>query len=82
MAGHHAPNVSGNPAIAAGRRVVDRCPRGGQFASAIGSGLTGFALGVWVYTQTHQVTDFALICLATVAPALLLAPIAGALVDR
>ena len=31
----------------------------GQFASLLGSGLTGFALGVWVFQRTGSVTDFA-----------------------
>ena len=37
----------------------------GQMVSLIGSGLTGFALGVWVYQRTGSVTQFALISLFT-----------------
>ncbi len=54
----------------------------GQVVSALGTGLTGFALGVWVYERTGSATRFALITLMTTLPGILLSPIAGALVDR
>lgn len=54
----------------------------GQVVSLVGSGLTGFALGVWVLERTGSVTRFALISLATTLPGIILAPFAGALVDR
>ncbi len=54
----------------------------GQMVSIIGSGLTSFALDIWVYQQTRSVTQFALASLCTLLPPLLLSPIAGALVDR
>lgn len=54
----------------------------GQIVSTVGSSLTGFVLGVWVYQQTGSATQFALIALCATVPAILLAPIAGALVDR
>lgn len=54
----------------------------GQTASAIGSSLTAFSLGVWVYQKSGSVTQFALIFLLASLPKILLAPIAGALVDR
>src|SRR5512138_520642 len=54
----------------------------GQTISLLGSGLTSFALGVWVYQTTGQVTSYALIALFTVIITLLLSPISGALVDR
>lgn len=54
----------------------------GQVVSALGSNLTGFALGVWIYQQTGSVTRFALIALVTTLPGTLLSPLAGALVDR
>lgn len=54
----------------------------GQLVSLIGSGLTGFALGVWVYQRTGSVTQFALITFCAVVPGVLLSPLAGALVDR
>ncbi len=54
----------------------------GQIVSVTGSGLTGFALGAWVYRETHSTTQFALILLFTMLPSLLASPLAGALVDR
>ena len=54
----------------------------GQFVSLIGSGLTGFALGVWVYLSTGSVTQFSMILLATIIPGIIMSPFAGALVDR
>jgi len=54
----------------------------GQFASLVGSGLTGFALGVWVYRQTGSATQFALISLFTTLPGIVMSPLVGALVDR
>ncbi|MEG3960426.1 MFS transporter [Microcoleus sp. herbarium2] len=54
----------------------------GQMVSLLGSGLTGFAFGVWVYQRTGSVTQFALIALSTTLPAIVISPIAGALVDR
>ncbi|NDJ78610.1 MAG: MFS transporter [Chloroflexi bacterium] len=54
----------------------------GQFISVIGSNLTMFALGVWVYEQSEAVTPYALVWLAASLPQVLLAPVAGALVDR
>lgn len=54
----------------------------GQLISLTGSGLTGFALGVWVYLRTGSVTQFALISLFTSLPGIMFSPIAGALVDR
>jgi len=54
----------------------------GQTASIVGSALTSFALGIWVYQQTGSFTQFALIGLFTVLPRVLLSPLAGVLVDR
>jgi MFS transporter, DHA3 family, macrolide efflux protein len=54
----------------------------GQIVSTVGSSLTGFVLGVWVYQQTGSATQFALIALCATLPAIVLGPIAGALVDR
>ena len=54
----------------------------GQVVSTIGSSLTGFVLGVWVYRQTGSATQFALIAACSTLPAIVLAPLAGALVDR
>jgi MFS family permease len=54
----------------------------GQLISTIGSGLTGFALGVGIYQETGSVTSFALFVFSFMLPGVLLSPIAGALVDR
>jgi DHA3 family macrolide efflux protein-like MFS transporter len=54
----------------------------GQLVSLVGSSLTRFALGVWVYERTGSATQFALITLCAFVPGLLAAPFAGALVDR
>ena len=54
----------------------------GQMLSLIGSQLTNFALGVWVYQRTGSVTQFALISLFTTLPMILISPIAGTLVDQ
>ncbi len=50
--------------------------------STVGSGLTGFVLGYWVYQQTGSATQFALIAACTSLPGILLLPFAGAVVDR
>src|SRR5579871_254277 len=54
----------------------------GQTISIIGSGLSGFALAVWVYQRTGSATKFSLIVLSTVTPGILLSPVLGVLVDR
>jgi len=54
----------------------------GQLISLVGSQLTGFALGVWVYDQTHSVTLIALTQVALGAPFVFLSPLAGVLADR
>jgi MFS family permease len=54
----------------------------GQMVSVIGSGLTSFALGVWVFQRTGSATQFALIGLCAVIPRVVLAPLAGVIVDR
>lgn len=54
----------------------------GQLVSLVGSQLTGFALGVWVYSQTKSVMMLALVQMAQQAPYVLLSPLAGVLSDR
>jgi len=54
----------------------------GQFVSLVGSGLTFFALAVWVYQETGSATQLSLILLAAALPQIIMSPIAGALVDR
>ena len=54
----------------------------GQLISLIGSQLTAFALGVWVYDETRSVLLLALTQVAFSVPFVLLSPLAGVLVDR
>jgi DHA3 family macrolide efflux protein-like MFS transporter len=54
----------------------------GQLVSVVGSGLTSFALGVWLFERTGSVTQFALVGLFSVLPRIVLSPLAGSLVDR
>jgi MFS family permease len=54
----------------------------GQLISLIGSQLTGFALGVWVYDLTRSVSLLAVTQIAAQAPYVFLSPLAGVLADR
>lgn len=54
----------------------------GQVVSLIGSSMTSFALGVWLFERTGSPTLFALIGLFAVLPKVMFSPIAGILVDR
>lgn len=54
----------------------------GDLISAIGSGLTSFGLGVYIFQQTGKVSFMALVTLLAFLPSLLLGPIAGVLADR
>lgn len=54
----------------------------GQVVSLLGSGLTTFALGLWVLRGTESITQYTIIAVLAGLPGLLLAPFAGALVDR
>jgi MFS family permease len=54
----------------------------GELISAIGSGLTSFGLGVYVYQLTGKASATALITLLAFLPSILLAPFAGVLADR
>lgn len=54
----------------------------GSLISAIGSGLTAFGLGVYVFSQTGQASHMALITLLGFLPSILLSVPAGVLADR
>ena len=54
----------------------------GELISMLGSGLTSFALGVWIYQETGLATPFAITVLLGTLPRILLSPIAGSLADR
>lgn len=54
----------------------------GQLVSLVGSGLTNFIIGVWVYQRTGSVTKFTMIALFAVLPSIIILPWAGVLADR
>lgn len=54
----------------------------GQLISILGSGITGFGIGVWIFAETGDATPFALIALAYNLPRILLSPAAGSAADR
>ena len=53
-----------------------------ELISAVGSGLTSFGLGVYVFQQTGSAAGMALVTLLGFLPTLLLSVPAGALADR
>ena len=54
----------------------------GQIVSMLGSGLTGFGLGVWIYMKTGSATQFAMTALFMMLPNLVVGPLGGLLADR
>ncbi len=54
----------------------------GQVVSILASGMTGFALSIWVFQKTNSATALGGMATAFTIPYLLLTPIAGVLVDR
>ncbi|MBE9104133.1 MFS transporter [Nostoc cf. edaphicum LEGE 07299] len=54
----------------------------GQLISLIGSGLTSFALGVWLYQTTGSSVQFSLMYVCAELPYIILAPFGGAIADR
>ena len=54
----------------------------GQIISMLGSGLSGFGLGVWIYMKTGSATQFAMTALFMMLPNLLVGPLGGLLADR
>jgi DHA3 family macrolide efflux protein-like MFS transporter len=54
----------------------------GQLISVIGSQLTGFAMGVWVYMETQSVLMVALTQVAYSLPYVVLSPLSGVIADR
>ncbi|MGK7933036.1 MAG: MFS transporter [Microcystaceae cyanobacterium] len=54
----------------------------GQLVSLLGSGLSGFAVGVWVYQQTNSVSQYTFLGFLSTLPFLLFAPLAGIAADR
>ncbi|WP_030759539.1 non-ribosomal peptide synthetase/MFS transporter [Streptomyces griseus] len=78
----------GRPSGARARRPV-RATMGrflavatGQQLSMIGSALTEFALPIWIYLQTGSLVHLGLLAAFGLVPSILVAPLAGAVVDR
>jgi len=54
----------------------------GQVVSVLGSSLSWFAIGVWIYQKTGSASQFAWVALCTALPQMLVSPFAGVLIDR
>lgn len=54
----------------------------GQVFSMIGTAMTNFAMGIWAWEKTSQATPLAMVGFFTMAPLIIMTPIAGVLVDR
>ncbi|HEU4326677.1 MAG TPA: MFS transporter [Roseiflexaceae bacterium] len=54
----------------------------GQTLSLLGTSLTGFGVGVWIFRETGSLTLFALSSFFGIMPGILFMPVAGSLVDR
>lgn len=54
----------------------------GQAFSLLGSEMTSFALGIWLYQRTGLASNFAFVALCAVLPQMLLSPLAGIMIDR
>ncbi|WP_249998248.1 non-ribosomal peptide synthetase/MFS transporter [Actinoplanes sp. M2I2] len=73
------PDVAGEPRPAVGRFLAAGA---GQLGSILGSALTALAVLFWIYESTGSLVQFAASGVAALAPALLVAPRAGTVVDR
>lgn len=54
----------------------------GQSVSLVGSALTAFALGIWIFQETSSITQYALVMFCATLPAVLLLPLVGPILDR
>ncbi|MBC8507874.1 MAG: MFS transporter [Anaerolineales bacterium] len=54
----------------------------GQLISTLGSGLTSFALGIWIYQETGSATLFVINILVWTLPNILISPVVGVISDR
>ncbi len=54
----------------------------GQAGAALGFGVTGFALGTWALSRTHESAAYTMLVSASALPGVLVAPIAGAVAER
>lgn len=55
---------------------------GGELVSIIGSGITAFALGIFVLEKTESATAYAMTLLFAILPGVLVRPLAGVLADK
>jgi MFS family permease len=53
-----------------------------QIISILASGMTGFALSIWMYQKTESATAMGLMQVFYITPFLIMSPIAGVMVDR
>ncbi|GIP42900.1 MFS transporter [Paenibacillus sp. J45TS6] len=54
----------------------------GEWISSIGSGMTAFVLGVYVYQMTGTASSVAIVTLCAFLPTIILGPVGGVLADR
>jgi len=54
----------------------------GQVVSVLASGMSGFALSIWMFQETRSATAMGLMQVCFILPFLLLSPAAGVMVDR
>jgi len=54
----------------------------GQLISTVGSGMTAFAISIWIYQETGRAAPFVYTALAGSLPVAMFSLFAGALVDR
>lgn len=54
----------------------------GQVVSMLGTGMTNFALSVWLFQETGEATALTTAIFFFMAPSVLFSPVAGAIVDR
>ena len=54
----------------------------GQLVSLLGTSMSRFALTIWAWQITGQATALALVAVFSFGPAVIMSPVAGALVDR
>ena len=54
----------------------------GQLLSRIGSGISAFALGIYLFQQTGSTSAYSFLLLCAFLPSVLLAPVGGVIADR
>ncbi|MDG4764530.1 amino acid adenylation domain-containing protein [Solwaraspora sp. WMMD406] len=54
----------------------------GQIITTTGTAMTNFAVPLWIYLETGSLARFALFSIVSLLPGLVLAPLAGAVIDR